>query len=253
MLLLLVVAAFCPVALAQERGDARVEITAAFWRASVEGTLDSGIFPVDLQRDLALEERFTFFGKLAWRPAGRHRILIEGAPYRFSGRNRLRRDILFQGRVYSVEEEVVSEAEVDYLFAGYQYDLLRRPQGHLGLQVGAAYLDASGKLRSVDAGVEASRAQKIGLPLAGMEFRVFVLPRSRLLSATGEVKGMTLGDYGRYVHAVFQGGVAVGRVTLQAGYGVLDADIHEKGNASARAGIAPRFHGPVFSVQLRDR
>jgi hypothetical protein len=237
---------------AQELEDFRVEVTAGAWHNRAEGTLQAGPLPVALHGDLNLQPESSFLGKLVFKPGRRQRIVVEGGPLSYTGVNNLARSITYNGRTYAVQETVASKADLTYLFGGYQFDLLSRPQGHFGLEAGGAYLDGSGTIRGVTSGLAATREQQFGIPLAGAEFRIFVLPGSHVLNVNGEVKGMPLGGYGRF----FLGGVHVGvglrRVTFQAGYEYMNADIHEN-RAVNPTGINPVIQGPVFSVQLRDR
>src|SRR3954469_22674142 len=73
--------------------QSRFEVTGFGWSTGVEGTLQSGIVPVDLQSDLSLADRWTFLGEFVWHPAPRHKLLVEGAPLRFAGFNTLSRTI----------------------------------------------------------------------------------------------------------------------------------------------------------------
>ncbi len=229
-----------------------VELTAAAWHPSIDGTVMALGLPVALHGDLNLDNSWTFFGKLVFKPGRRHRINIEGAPYEFTGRNILARTITYNGRTYFVQETVDSEASLNYFFASYQYDVISRARGHLGLEVGGAYLGATGTISGVTSGISATDNQSIGLPLAGAEFRAFLLPRSRLLNVNGEAKGMSFGGYGDYFQGVVNVGVGTRRFTVQAGYQYVNADIHEN-RAVNPSGIAPTFRGPIFSVQFRDR
>jgi hypothetical protein len=138
-------------------------------------------------------------------------------------------------------------------FTEVQFDIIGRNQRHLGFSVGGVYLNAEGTIRSGTTGLSATRAYDLGLPLAGAEFRAFLIPGSRLLNINGEPRGMQFGGYGHYVRATPAVGLSFGRITLQAGYAILDADIHENRPVTNRTGIAPRFTGPFFGVQLRAR
>jgi hypothetical protein len=112
-----------------------------------------------------------------------------------------------------------------------------------------AYVDATGTVRSQTAGFTGAETQSFPFPVAGAEFRAFLIPGSTLLTVNGGVKGMELGDYGHFVEGAINGGVGLGRhVILQAGYMVADADVHRKDRTR---GFTPRFTGPVFSVQFR--
>lgn len=191
-----------------------------------------------------------FHGTALIRVKGRHRIVLEGSPLQFSGLNLLTRNVTYNGRTYLVQETVASEAEVSYAFAGYQYEILARPRGRLGVRAGGAYLDASGRLRSLSTGTEASRSYTIGLPVVGVEGRAMLIPRR--LDIGGDVAGMTLGDYGRYVQGGGNIGMLFGAFAVRAGYRAIDADVHES-SGSNPAGVRARFCGPVFSLVFHTR
>jgi hypothetical protein len=226
----------------------RAEVTTSAWHAAIEGTVQSSASPIALHGDLNLNDQWTFFGKLAFKPARRHRINVEGSPYDFSGTNTLLRTITFNGRTYTVSDTVASDASLTYIFGGYQYDLISRDRGHFGLEAGGAYLNGSGTIRSSSTGISATRSETIGLPLAGAEFRVFFGPGH--LNVNGEAKGMSLGGYGYYFQGVVNLGAGFRRVMFQAGYQYLNANIHENRSASP-TGISPVISGPIFSIQLR--
>jgi hypothetical protein len=236
-------------ALAQGPEDFRIEVSGYAWRMGVQGALQSGLSPIDLRTDLNLADRTAFFGRLTIQTARRHRIFVEGAPYRFEGTNRLNRTVTFNNRTYFVQDTVVSAAELTYFSGGYQFNVVAGDRGFAGLQAGAAYLDASGTITSNATGITAARAQRIGLPLAGASFRGWVVPQ--VLSVSGDIKGMALGRYGHFVQSSIRSGLGWRGLTFEAGYQILDADFHEAGDALGRAGIAPRFRGPIFGIQVR--
>lgn len=238
-----------PLGLAQEE-DFRIELTASAWRAAIEGTVQSGGLPIALHGDLNLQDQWTFFGKLVLKPGRRHRINIEGSPYDFSGTSTLSRTITYNGRTYTFNDTVASEASLDYLFAGYQFDLISRDRGHFGLEAGGAYLNGTGTIRSLTTGTVAAHSQTLGLPLAGAEFRIDLGPAH--LNVNGEAKGMSFDGFGNYFQGVVNVGAGFRRVRFQAGYQYLNADIHENRSVNP-AGIAPVMQGPIFSIQLRDR
>jgi hypothetical protein len=227
---------------------ARVEITASAWRTAIEGSLQAGGLPVDLRSDLNLGDQWTFFGRAVFKPGRHHRLIVEGSPYRFDGTNTISRSISYNNRTFLVQDTLQSHAELTYVFGGYEYDLISRPRGHFGLQVGGAYLDATGTIASTRTAVFATRTETIGLPLAGGEFRVWPL---RFFSIGGSVKGMAVGDYGHYVQGEINGGIGARSIALLFSYQILDADIHESSGAPNPAGIAPRISGPIMSVQFR--
>jgi hypothetical protein len=241
-----------PAAAQEDFENFRVELTAAAWLVNPSGTIQSGITPVELRRDLQLEQsQAHFFGKLVVKPGRRHRLMIEGIPYRLSGAATISRQIVFAGRTYNVQDFVTSTADITAIAGGYQFDVISRPQGHFGFLAGVGYVDATGVLASRDFGFRGTEHQSFPFPQAGAEGRAFLLPHRNLLEIDGELKGMSLGGYGHYLQFAIRGGFNAGRhLTIQAGYMLADADVHRQDQTR---GFQTRFQGPVFGIQLRDR
>ena len=231
--------------------DFRVEVTGAAWLVNPSGTLQASGTPIDLISDLGAEQRQpTFYGRLIVKPGRKHRIVVEGTPFRISGFNTINRQIVYRGETFNVDETVRSSADLNYAFVGYQYDVLSGPAGHLGFSAGGAYLGATGVINTVPAGTTASKTETIGLPLAGAEGRLFPIRGHRLLTIEGDIRGMDVGAYGHYLEASGSGGVSLGQVTVMAGYRTVDADIHSS-NSTNPEGVNVRFKGPIFSVEWR--
>ena len=227
----------------------KLEITGSFWRMDTAGTLQAAGTPLNLQTDLGVKQaQSTFTGKLVFKPGRKHKILVEGTPYRLDGAQALTRTVTYQGQTYNLNDRITSKASVDSVYGGYQYDFVSNPMGHLGFNVGAAYLNAAGSVTSTTTNVTASKSITVGLPLAGVEFRVFPVRKKILVEFNGEVKGMALGSYGRFVQATGNVGVGWGPILFEAGYRIADFDLHS-GNSTTI--VAPRFTGPIFSVVFR--
>ena len=75
-----------------------------------------------------------------------------GRAIRFEGLNPLSRTIDFHGRQFNVQDAVLSEARLGYVYAGYQFDILARERGHLGFNFGGTFLDAEGTIAGINAG-----------------------------------------------------------------------------------------------------
>ncbi len=231
--------------------DFRVELTGAAWLVNSSGTLQASGTPIDLISDLGAEQQQpTFYGRLVVKPGRKHRIVIEGTPFRISGFNTVNRTIVYRGETFNVNETVRSSADLDYVFAGYQYDVLSGPGGHLGFSAGGAYLGATGIINALQAGTTASKTETIGLPLAGADGRLFPIRGHRIFTIEGDIRGMDVGGYGHYLEASGSGGVSVGPVTLLAGYRTVNADIHSSSSTNPE-GVNVHFKGPIFSVEWR--
>jgi hypothetical protein len=231
------------------QGQERIELIASAWRVHATGTIQSGVLPIDLQSDLALQDRYAFFGRLTVFPGERHGVVVEGSSLQPEGDNDLARTIVYNGRTYNVRDRILSSAELTTIYAGYQYSVLSGRRGRLAFGGGGAYVKAFGEIESISTGAQASREHRIGLPLAAMDGRVKLLANRELLEVAGDLKGMSFGRYGRYVQGGVHFGINFGYIVLRIGYLVIDADLHEANGASA--GVAPRLSGPVFSLVLR--
>lgn len=142
--------------------------------------------------------------------------------------------------MFNVHQTVRSSADLNYVFAGYQYDMVSGTMGHLGLSVGGAYLGTSGSITSVELGTTASKTVNVGLPLAGAEGRLFPWRGHKLFVVGGDIRGMDVGSYGHYLEVSGSGGVGAGPVTILAGYRTVRADLHAStGNQSRGRGCSP--------------
>jgi hypothetical protein len=236
----------------------RIEIMGSGWLLNSGGQLQANGTPADFVNDLGIAQRQpTFFGHLVFKPSRRHRIEVEGTPYSLHGLNTIDRSIVYQGRTFAVNQSVTSNATLNYVYAGYQYDLLSNSRGHFGLSLGGAYLNATGSLATnvttngMTTVVAATKTQTFGIPLTGVEFRVFPLPHHRIFEIEGGMRGMTLGGYGYYVQAIGQGGLSFGPFTLLAGYRAVNTSIHVTAKSGNANGITARLQGPIFSGAFR--
>lgn len=230
--------------------DFHIELTGAVWILNPRGSIQAGTTPIDLRGDVGIEkDRPTFVGKLVVKPGRKHRIIVEGTPYELEGDQQLTRTIRYEGQTFTVTDRVRSRATLGYVFGVYQYDFLSRRAGHLGIQIGGAYLDATGRLEAVQSGVTASKSQKVGIPLIGAEFRVSPIPHHSIFEINGEVRGVPLGDYGHYLQSSINAGIRLGLFTIEGGYRFLDADLHD--TSVNRNGVAPQFRGPTAGLVFR--
>jgi hypothetical protein len=229
--------------------SSRLEITGSFWSVDASGSIHANGTPIDLKSDLGVNQgQATFTGKLVAKPRRKQKIVVQGTPVRLDGSMNLSRSITYRGQTYSVSDRITSKADLNYFYAGYQYDLISRPGGHFGLEAGGAWLNATGTIVSQTTGITASKSETVGLPLAGAEFRVFPVHRRFDVEINGEVKGMAFGRYGHYVQASANAGIGFGPVLVEGGYRIVDMDIHTNDQIS---GVAPQFTGPVLSLVFR--
>jgi hypothetical protein len=229
----------------------RIEVTSGYWLPGATGSVRSGPNAVDLESDLGIEQnRVLFAGRLTLKPGRRHRILVEGLPYRLRGSSDLSRDFSYSGRSFFVQDTISSSADLTYFVGGYQYDVVSNPGGHLGLQFTAGVMRAEGTVQSLRTGLTATESQVLPIPVVGVEAQRYLMPNKRI-DLNGEFKGMSYGSLGRYTQGAFKVGVRLfSQVAAEAGYMFVDADLHTQ---SGTKGVNVNFRGPVFSLRYRDR
>jgi len=228
----------------------RIEVTGSAWILNSGGQIQANGSPIDLVTDLGVQQQQpTFYGRLVFKPARKHRIILEGTPFSIQGNNTINRSVSYHGQTFNVSQTLQSSANLTYFFGGYQYDVLSGPMGHLGFSVGGAYLSALGTITAVQTSTVASKSETIGLPLAGTEFRVFPFRGHKIFEVDGGLRGMGFGSYGHYVEADGNGGVGVGPLLFQAGYRGVNVDLHV--NSNGGSGITARLKGPIFSMTAR--
>jgi hypothetical protein len=226
----------------------KLDLTLSYWPVHSSGSIRASGANVDLRSDLGVAQNTpTFAGSLDLR-FGRSRIRAEGTPIRLTGDRSLQRTIVYHGRTFDISDRVTSSADVDYFYGGYEFDILSRPGGHLGIEAGGAYFSAGGTITSQTTGVTASRSETVGMPLVGIAFRAFPVHGRFDVEVNGEIKGMQFGGFGHYVQTTANIGVGRGYVLVEAGYRFIDADVHQTNGANA---VTPQFRGPVVSLLLR--
>ncbi len=242
--------AICSAQSSENPEDFHIEVTGSAWILNTGGRIQANGSPIDLVNDLgAQQNQPTFYGQLVFKPAQKHRIILEGTPFDIHGTNTIDRTVSYRGQTFNVSQALQSTANLTYFFGGYQYDVLSGPRGHLGFSAGAAYLSATGTIDAVQTATVASKSEVIGLPLAGAEFRIFPVRGRRIFEVDGGVRGMGFGSYGHYVQANGNAGIGLGPLTFQAGYRAVNVDLHQSSNGGS--GLSARLQGPVFSVLVR--
>jgi hypothetical protein len=224
------------------------EVTGSMWDFGATGTVSGVKTSLDLEKDLGIERELQdFSAKLTFKIRPNHRIVVEGGPFQLRGEHTATKTFSVDGKIFTASEPLKTTGDAHYFYAGYQYDFVRGKQGHIGGSVGGVYLNGNGTITAPTAGITASRQQTAGLPLLGVEARVFPIPGSGLVDVDGYVRGMDFGPYGAFVEYSINGGIwFYRRVALQAGYRDLWADLsynHKSANVSVR--------GPIFSVVFK--
>jgi len=172
----------------------RIEIAGYFWNPSPDIAIASESLPgivgdkIDFVEDLGLEKkRFTQL-KVVLRPATKHKFRFEYTPIKYEQEDGvLRRDVVFNGLLYSLALPVATTLEWKAYRFTYEYDIIYRDRGFFGILLEAKYTDVRAELRNVfnNEFVHA----RAPIPAIGAIGRVYVAPN---ISITGELSGIRL-------------------------------------------------------------
>lgn len=151
---------------------------------SLQGSADSGT--IDVQQDLGFKSYSTFVGKVDWKFTRKNHLYFVATPFNSSRQTILDRTIDFQGQTFVAGATIQSSLK-SYLYTpGYQYDIIRRKRGHLGIGVRVDLFDASAKISA--AAVNGSQTETATgsllapIPVGGPEFRLYLTNSPKLLS-----------------------------------------------------------------------
>ena len=208
----------------------RIEIAGFLWNPTPDMAIQSealGIIGsrIDLIEDLGLEKaRFNQL-KVVLRPATKHKLRFEYTPIRYEQPNgTLRRTIIFNGIAYDVALPVATTVRWNAYRFAYEYDIIYRDRGFLGLVLEAKYTDVEATVANF-LNTEFVRA-RAPIPALGAIARVYVAPN---ISITGEFGGFKLPEsidenyQGRYFDYDVYGSVNLtDHFGAQVGYRSLD-------------------------------
>jgi hypothetical protein len=179
----------------------------------------------DINHDFGFGSYSTFTGKIDWRFARKHHLLFSLAPINNTRTVTLNRTIDFQGETFNFGAVVSARLRNLTFSPGYQYDIIRRDHGYLGVEIDFNLLDTEATLKAaasvngLGSSQSASKSFFAPLPAFGPTARWYPLHNSNRLSLEGAFSGMSFFGYGSFLKA--RGNVGVGltdHLALRAGY-----------------------------------
>jgi len=133
----------------------RVEISGFLWNPTPDISIASESIPgvigdkIDFVEDLGLEKTTFRQLRVVLRPATKHKFRFEFTPINYEQPNgELRRDVVFNGIRYSVGIPVATEVNWNAYRFIYEYDIIYRDRGYLGILLEAKYTDIRTELVS---------------------------------------------------------------------------------------------------------
>jgi hypothetical protein len=179
----------------------------------------------DINHDFGFGSYSTFTGKIDWRFKRKHHLLFSVAPVNNTRTVTINRTIDFQGQTFDLGASVSAQLKSLTFAPGYQYDIIRRDHGYLGLEIDFNLLDTTATLKAaasvngLGASQSASKSFFAPLPAFGPTARWYPLHKSNRLSLEGAFTGMSFFGYGNFIRTRANVGVGLtDHLALRAGY-----------------------------------
>jgi len=205
----------------------KVRLDAEWWFSQPSGYfgLRNSNNYIDIHHDFGFGSYSTFTGKIDWHFKHKHHFLLNASPINNTKTSITNRTIMFQGQTFDIGTQVSARIRSLNIAPGYQYDIVRRDHGFVGIEIDFNLLDTEAKLTGTGTvnghpgAVVASKSFFAPLPAAGPVFRWYPLHDSNRLSIDGSFRGMGFFGYGNFLTA--RANVTVGlteHLALRAGY-----------------------------------
>jgi hypothetical protein len=221
---------------------------------SLQGSADSG--KIDIQRDLGFASYSTFSGKADWKFTRKNHFYFVASVFDQTRQRTLTRDITFQGQPFTAGLTVNAELKSLIFGAGYQYDIIRRKRGHLGLGIQANIFDSTGTINAAAQAGNANVAESakgsllVPLPVAGPQYRLY-LTNSPRLYIEGDLYGMYFFGYGNFISTSNSLGLSINRYfSVIAGYQLGSRLVVNNSSSNKRIGLQLTQKGPTVGVQV---
>jgi hypothetical protein len=226
---------------------------------TLQGSASTDLGPVDLVKDLHFDTYSTFFGKLDWKFTHKNHIYVFGSRLTSSKETVLTRTITFDGKTFVAGLTTQSNLDSPAYGFGYQYDIIRRRRGHLGLGLQFNVFDSTASIKAAaqvtadgvhHAAVSASDSLVAPIPVAGPEFRYYLTNSPRVF-VDGQVYGMYFFGYGSYLSAWGSlGFTIVKHLSAKAGYQLGNRLIVNRDTSSNRIGLSLTEKGPTVGLEF---
>ena len=233
-----------------------------FWTYSnpsgtFQGSSDTG--SVDVQEDLGFNSYSTFAGKLDWKFTHKNHLYVVGTAFNSDQQTVLKRTITFKGQTFEAGLTAHGSLNTPMYGFGYQYDIIRRRRGHLGLAAQINLFDSHASIstaaQTTSDGVQhpamsASASLLAPIPVAGPEFRLYLTNSPRVF-VEGNVYGMYFFGYGNFVSSAGTLGLTLSKhVSVNAGYQLGSRLLVNNNSSSDRIGLNLTQKGPHVGVEF---
>lgn len=192
---------FCAPGLARSQDLAppehyRLRLEYVRWRASIEGELQKGADEasgrVGVKDVLGLVDKDINEFRAVLRLGGRHKLRGSYTSLDYDGDVILARAFVFDGTFFRRDERTVTSLKGALWSAEYELDVLQNSSGHLGLLLGAKYLDVDSVIVQPEVGRRETGTQRAPVPVLGATGRLY----TGRISLSAEITGLTIGKRG---------------------------------------------------------
>jgi hypothetical protein len=221
---------------------------------TMEGEGHNGF--VDFNRDFGFNTYSTFAGKFDWKFTRKNHFYVTASPFSQSRQVVLNRTVNFRGQTFPVGLTTKGDLQATLIAPGYQYDVIRRKRGHLGLAVQVNLFNTKGTLSAaaqVLNGVQQAARSAQGsllapIPVAGPEFRLYLTNSPRLF-VEGNVYGMYFFGYGNFLSSAGDLGLSLSKhFSINAGYSM--GSRLNVNDGSSRIGLSLTQKGPIVGAEV---
>jgi len=166
-----------------------------YWFPSLDGKVrvdETGTIgdTIDFENDLAIEDE-DYPSVEAFVGVGRHHLDLGYTKVDYSGSNVLTRDIVFEGKTYSIGDLVSSSIEYKMIDFHYQYDFIDLENALAGFSLGGVfqvkYLDGEVSLKTT--GLDEKEDFTLPIPMVGLNLHIGII--ADILEARVRGTGMT--------------------------------------------------------------
>ena len=174
--------------------DYILEISGGLWNPHGNIAISSQQFGIagsniDFRQDLGLKRQVHPQVSLRFKPSQRHKLRMSTVPIQYEQQSTLKRALIFNGISFTDTLPVTSLLELDTWRFGYEYDVVSRSRGFIGVLAETTYTKVRTELRN-DKDTEYS-SHWAPIPSVGGIARVYI---TRFTPITAEVSAFVLPD-----------------------------------------------------------
>jgi hypothetical protein len=156
-----------------------VELSGTIWNPDLQGVISSqrlGIIgsDVDFIDDLGFKRTRFKDMRIVLRPGRKSRFRIQYTPVTYTAETNLKRDIIFNGQKFPLNLPLQSQFDWKVWRFGYEYDVIYRERGFIGVLLEGRYTQMTAELASPL--MSEFTKVKAPLPAIGLVGRAYVLP-----------------------------------------------------------------------------